>query len=163
MREGTRTLAEIRPRVLHRLRRKVWRQRTSPVRQRLSTMPKTLRALLVILLAVLLLGGCSLRFAYGKLDWLVPWYVRDFVTLNAGQRSDLDRRLAVQLTWHCRTQLADYAAGLRDAQTLFSSDRVERGAARGLPPAWRGLVAGGAWRADAGRRRPACRPFSRPG
>ena len=95
------------------------------MRQRLSTMPKTLRALLVILLAVLLLGGCSLRFAYGKLDWLVPWYVRDFVTLDAGQRSDLYRRLAVQLTWHCRTQLADYAAGLRDAQTLFSSDRVD--------------------------------------
>lgn len=82
------------------------------------------RPLLLASCIALALGGCSLRFAYNQLDWLVPWYLRDYVTLDAGQRSALDARLAARLDWHCRAHLADYAATLREAQALFGRPRI---------------------------------------
>lgn len=85
----------------------------------------TLRLILLSLSAALVLGGCSLRFAYTQLDWLVPWYLRDYVTLDAGQRSTLDERLAARLDWHCRNHLADYALSLRQAQGLLARPRIE--------------------------------------
>jgi hypothetical protein len=48
------------------------------------------------------------------LDWLIPWYVDDYITLEPGQSSQLRTRLAQQLDWHCRTQLPEYAEFLRD-------------------------------------------------
>ncbi|MHB1375755.1 MAG: DUF6279 family lipoprotein [Thauera sp.] len=85
----------------------------------------TARLILLSLCAALALGGCGLRFAYTQLDWLVPWYLRDYVTLDAGQRSALDERLAARLDWHCRTHLADYAATLRAAQGLLAQPRID--------------------------------------
>lgn len=83
------------------------------------------RAALVLLCVALALGGCSLRFAYSQLDWLVPWYVRDYVTLDAGQRSALDARLAARLDWHCRAHVPEYAATLREARALLARDTVD--------------------------------------
>lgn len=83
------------------------------------------RLILLSLCAALVLGACSLRFTYTQLDWLVPWYLRDYVTLDAGQRSALDARLAARLDWHCRAHLADYAATLRQAQGLLGQPRID--------------------------------------
>lgn len=83
------------------------------------------RVALVLLCAALAVGGCSLRFAYSQLDWLVPWYVRDYVTLDAGQRSALDTRLAARLDWHCRAHVPEYAATVREAQALLARETVE--------------------------------------
>ena len=85
----------------------------------------TARPILLALCAALVLGGCSLRFAYTQLDWLVPWYLRDYVTLDAGQRSALDARLAARLDWHCRTHLGDYASTLREAEGLLARSRID--------------------------------------
>ena len=79
---------------------------------------------LLLLCAVLLLAGCSVRFAYSHLDWLVPWYVRDYVSFNAGQRDMLDQRLAQRLDWHCRAHLPHYVDLLRDARVTLSSERI---------------------------------------
>ena len=78
---------------------------------------RPLRRLILIACSALLLAGCGLRFAYSQLDWLLPWYLRDYVTLNAGQRSELDVRLAGLLDWHCRSHLPEYVALLRAANT----------------------------------------------
>lgn len=75
---------------------------------------RPLRRLLLPCIAVAVLAGCGLRFTYGQLDWLIPWYLRDYVTLQPAQRSELDRRLAGLLDWHCRAHLPDYARLLRD-------------------------------------------------
>lgn len=83
------------------------------------------RLTLLSLCAALALGGCSLRFAYTQLDWMVPWYLRGYVTLDAGQRNALDVRLAARLEWHCRAHLADYAATLRQAQGLLGQPRID--------------------------------------
>lgn len=82
------------------------------------------RILLAGLFAAFVLGGCSVRMTYSQLDWLVPWYLRDYVMLDAGQRNLLDRQLSARLDWHCRTHLAEYAATLREAQTTLAADRI---------------------------------------
>ncbi|ENO91668.1 hypothetical protein C662_15488 [Thauera sp. 28] len=82
------------------------------------------RILLAGLFAAFVLGGCSVRMAYSQLDWLVPWYLRDYVMLDAGQRNLLDRQLSARLDWHCRTHLAEYAATLREAQNTLAADRI---------------------------------------
>ncbi len=97
----------------------------------------------LVLLCVAALAGCSLRFAYSQLDWLVPWYLRDYVTLDAGQRGLLDQRLAARLDWHCRAHVPEYAASLREAQALLRRETVDAAAlapflARG--EAWWGEV-----------------------
>jgi hypothetical protein len=56
-----------------------------------------------------LLASCGPRLMYTNLDWLVPWYVDDYITLDAQQRDQLTLRLARQLDWHCRTQMPRYA------------------------------------------------------
>ncbi|MDO9599611.1 MAG: DUF6279 family lipoprotein [Azoarcus sp.] len=74
------------------------------------------RLLLVLLLPVLLLAGCAARLAYKQLDWLVPWYVGDYVTLDREQKRLLDARLAQRLAWHCSSQLGPYGGLLRDLE-----------------------------------------------
>jgi len=67
-----------------------------------------------ILLVVTLSTGCSIRFMYRQLDWLVPWYVYDYVSLESTQRSLLEQRLLRQLEWHCTTQLPAYSEWLSE-------------------------------------------------
>ncbi len=89
-------------------------------------MPKRpFHRVVLIACSVLLLAGCGLRFAYSQLDWLLPWYLRDYVTLDAGQRGEVDRRLAGLLDWHCRSHLPEYVATLRSANALLVAERVE--------------------------------------
>ena len=106
---------------------------------------RLLRRLVLIACSALLLAGCGLRFAYSQLDWLLPWYLRDYVTLNAGQRSELDVRLVGLLDWHCRSHLPEYVGLLRSANATLAAERVE--AARLEPflergeALWREIVA----------------------
>ena len=94
---------------------------------------RALHRLFLIACSALLLVGCGLRFAYSQLDWLLPWYLRDYVTLDAGQRGEFDRRLAGLLDWHCRSHLPEYVALLRAANAtgpmvLVSSTTFEKSA-----------------------------------
>ncbi|HNG66675.1 MAG TPA: DUF6279 family lipoprotein, partial [Thauera aminoaromatica] len=86
---------------------------------------RALHRLFLIACSALLLVGCGLRFAYSQLDWLLPWYLRDYVTLDAGQRGEFDRRLAGLLDWHCRSHLPEYVALLRAANATLAAERVE--------------------------------------
>jgi disulfide oxidoreductase YuzD len=51
---------------------------------------------------------------YPNLDWLIPWYVGDYISLNQEQRRFLDKRLIRALNWHCHTQLPAYSRTLKD-------------------------------------------------
>ncbi|MGD9138621.1 MAG: DUF6279 family lipoprotein, partial [Desulfobacterales bacterium] len=57
--------------------------------------------------------GCGPRLVYPHLDWLIPFYVDDYISLNREQDSMLEKRLFQVLDWHCRTQLPAYAQSLR--------------------------------------------------
>lgn len=75
---------------------------------------------------VLVLSACGVRYMYSQLDWLVPWYVRDYVTLDAEQRALLDVRLAERLDWHCECQLPGYSAWLRGVAANVGEMRLDR-------------------------------------
>jgi hypothetical protein len=68
---------------------------------------------LLIATLLIILVGCGTRLIYFHLDWLIPWYIGDYVSLDSEQKSMLEKRLAAQLEWHCRTQLPVYAETLR--------------------------------------------------
>ena len=83
-----------------------------------------MRILLVAITTLLFITACGPRWYYPHLDWLVPWYVGDYISLDRAQHSELEIRLARQLNWHCRTQRPEYAVFLRKMGSDF--DNPER-------------------------------------
>ena len=73
-----------------------------------------MKKILIILYATAVLVGCGPRLIYPHLEWLVPWYVSDYISLDKSQKNMLQNRLLKQLDWHCRTQLPTYAEFLRN-------------------------------------------------
>lgn len=65
------------------------------------------RFLLITLL--LFLSGCAVKFIYNQLDWLIPWYLDDYVSLNSDQEKLFEDRLQSYLDWHRKQQLPVYA------------------------------------------------------
>ncbi|PCJ44958.1 MAG: hypothetical protein COA99_06115 [Moraxellaceae bacterium] len=63
---------------------------------------------------ILLINGCTVKFAYNQLDWLVPWYVSDYLEMDSKQGAFFDKRLKDYLDWHRRSQLPQYASFLRN-------------------------------------------------
>jgi hypothetical protein len=63
---------------------------------------------------LLVVSGCGPGLIYPHLDWLIPFYVDDYISLNREQSSLLEKRLLRVLNWHCRTQLPVYAQSLRE-------------------------------------------------
>ncbi len=68
-----------------------------------------------LLLALLVLGGCSsTTFVYNRLDFLLPWYLDDYVELNTVQDQFLDDQLQPFLAWHRDLDLPLYLQILDD-------------------------------------------------
>lgn len=87
---------------------------------------------LALLLALLVLAGCSrMELVYRNLDYLIPWKVDDYLSLDAKQSAWLDARLDAHLRWHCRNELPRYLDWLDRQRPLLagspSSARLERG------------------------------------
>lgn len=77
--------------------------------------PAKLLQFAAVWVAVTLLVGCSLvQLAYNNLDWLIPWYVDDYITLRGPQERLLDELVRKELGWHRTTQLPQYAAWLEE-------------------------------------------------
>ncbi len=72
-----------------------------------------MKKILLILFFLIVVVGCGPRYIYPHLNWLVPWYVSDYISLDDTQKNMLQKRLLKQLDWHCRTQLPTYAETLR--------------------------------------------------
>jgi hypothetical protein len=74
------------------------------------------------LLGGLLLAGCSgARLAYKQLDVLLPWYFRDYVELDTGQRQQLERAIDSILVWHRESEVGRYAVFFRDLEREAAS------------------------------------------
>lgn len=78
-----------------------------------------------MLLLVLLLGGCGGNFIYNQLDWLIPWWMDDYVDLSRDQKKDLKARLQPLLQWHREEELRNY---------LILLDDIDAGLRRELSP-----------------------------
>ncbi len=91
-----------------------------------AKMPSSRLPLLLVASLLLFAGGCgTVRYVYSQLDWIVPWYVRDYVRLSSEQRVLLDERLAERLAWHCASELPDYASFLRDVRADINASRLD--------------------------------------
>lgn len=75
----------------------------------------------LIVLTLLLFTGCGPRFFYYHLDWLIPLFLRDYISLNSEQQTILNERLSKHIDWHCNTQLGDYSKALRSLSRDISS------------------------------------------
>lgn len=70
-----------------------------------------------VFLALLVLGGCSsTTFVYNRLDFLLPWYLDDYVELNTVQDQFLDDQLQPFLAWHRTLELPLYLQILDDIE-----------------------------------------------
>lgn len=70
---------------------------------------------LIVALSLLLLPGCStIKLAYNNLDTLANWAADDAVDFSDLQEAQFDSEFAELWRWHRTTQLARYAADLRD-------------------------------------------------
>lgn len=80
-----------------------------------------LARLFALLLALLALAACSrLELVYRNLDWLIPWKLDDYLSLDATQSAWLDARLDEHLAWHCRHELPRYLDWLERQRPLLA-------------------------------------------
>lgn len=79
--------------------------------------------MLVLAVAVLLLGGCSLlRLSYGQLPTIAYWMLDGYVDFTSAQSERVREQLADWLRWNRATQLPDYAALLERARVEILVD-----------------------------------------
>lgn len=75
-----------------------------------------------LVVLAMLVGGCSIKFAYDNADRLVRWQVGEYVDLDREQKALLAARLDEFMTWHRRTQLPEYA----DQMFLWSQQLTDQ-------------------------------------
>lgn len=76
-------------------------------------MPEKSKKFMILFLIIFLFAGCTVRLIYNHLDWIIPWYVSDYIDLNDDQDNLLGKKLFAQLKWHRVTQLTSYSKFLR--------------------------------------------------
>lgn len=79
---------------------------------------------LALLLAVLLLTSCSSKFAYNNLDWLLYWYIDDYIELERPQKKQFDLRLDSWLAWHRGQELIKYRDQIEHLRQQLSSKNL---------------------------------------
>lgn len=97
--------------------------------------------LLLFMSAFLLLAACSrLDLAYRNLDLIIPWWIDDYVSLDASQRNWLEPRLQKHLAWHCSTQLPEYVTWLEQSLELSRRRQLSPADLRGQFGQVRGAI-----------------------
>jgi hypothetical protein len=69
-----------------------------------------------------LLGGCSIKFAYNNADRFIRWQINDYLDLTSEQRRYLEREIDTTLAWHRKTHLPMYADYLEALPERFSDE-----------------------------------------
>ena len=75
----------------------------------------------LVLLFSFLLSACSSSFVYDNIDWLLYWYVGDYVDLSTSQKAKLDERIASWQDWHRSTELKQYQKQLQNLKVQLST------------------------------------------
>lgn len=70
------------------------------------------------------LTGCGSKFAYNNIDWLMYWYIDDYVELDKTQKKLLDGHVAQWMTWHRQDELTEYKTQLEQIKLQVSQDNV---------------------------------------
>ena len=75
-----------------------------------------MRKAVFISLVLLLIGGCTVKATYNRLDWVLTEYLESYVELNKTQKADLRDHMRATLAWHRRTQLPAYVLWLKSVR-----------------------------------------------
>jgi len=84
------------------------------------------KACLGILLALVLLTGCTSKIAYNNVDWLAVRWVDRQIDLDRDQRQLVSQHVSEQQQWHCATQLHAYEGWLEQVRLDLLSNRIDR-------------------------------------
>ena len=80
------------------------------------------RLLLIVLMLVV--TGCSTKFTYNNLNWLVYWYLDDYVELTSTQKTALDQKLYDWQLWHRYEELPKYQTQLNQLKEDIASQKL---------------------------------------
>lgn len=81
--------------------------------------------LLAYSLGVLLLVGCAgIKFTYNNLDWIVPWYLEDLITLNKEQNDLFEQEFESLWRWHRQHELPKYISALESLKKDIAEDTL---------------------------------------
>lgn len=105
----------------------------------------TFRHIVPLLLALVLLSGCSsgIQLGYRQLDWLIPGWIDRQVDLQDDQYDSLKVSVREQLYWHCTSELPVYAQWIDATASEFSAGMtVEQASVRydEMVAAWNRLM-----------------------
>jgi hypothetical protein len=68
------------------------------------------------MLSFTMLSACSSKFAYNNVDWLLYWYLDDYIELEKDQKQRFDQELDTWLVWHRGSELNAYKKQLEQIQ-----------------------------------------------
>ncbi|KJY82703.1 hypothetical protein TW81_10780 [Vibrio galatheae] len=77
-----------------------------------------MRKLAVVLMACVALAGCSTKFFYNNIDWLLLRYLDDYVELNEAQEEFVIRKVAVLSEWHRTEEIPNYIRHLDELMAV---------------------------------------------
>lgn len=96
----------------------------------MAIQPSLLKCCLLAVFLLLTVSSCTVKFYYNQLDWLIPWRLESYMSLNEAQQALLEQSLSQQLRWHRNTQLPIYANWLRqlrdDLQDGLDNEEFDR-------------------------------------
>jgi len=79
-----------------------------------------------IILLCMSLIACSGKVAYNYLDWIIEWYITDYVSLDDTQEWLLRDSLKKGLTWHKSSQLPLYVTSLEQLKGDIESQLTQQ-------------------------------------
>ena len=75
-----------------------------------------------VVIALFVVSACSsTTYVYNRLDFLLPWYMDDYVDLDAEQEAYLDELLVPFLAWHRAHELPVYLTALNNIEDSLNS------------------------------------------
>ena len=81
-------------------------------------------------LMIFMVSACTFKGVYNRLDYLIPEYIESLVSLDDELEENLQQRTLSLITWHRKTQLAQYAQWMRNMQPVLvagvSQSRVKQ-------------------------------------
>jgi hypothetical protein len=74
-----------------------------------------------LLLAILLVAGCTKKMIYSNIDWLAVEFLDDYVSLSREQEALLEEKVRLLAQWHKEEELPLYIQHLNELQSLTAS------------------------------------------
>ena len=84
-----------------------------------------LKKLSVVFLA-LLLSACGSQFAYNNMDWLIHWYIDDFIELTDAQEEAFDGHFERWQHWHRKQELIKYENHLKSVRATLERGELNK-------------------------------------